>query len=84
MTAVIKPMPLRSAVEGGYSLDDFEIDEKARTIPVAKARDLTANDLVDKIVTGVLYKNPGMPEFQRSYAAIVARAQEDAAKGGKR
>ena len=59
-------------------------DEKARTIPVAKARDLTANELVDKIVTGVLYKNPEMPEFQRSYAAIVARAQEDAAKGGKR
>jgi len=32
MTAVIKPMPLRSAVEGGYTLDDFEIDEAAGTI----------------------------------------------------
>jgi IS5 family transposase len=32
MTAVIKPGPLRPAVEGGYSLDDFEIDEDHKTI----------------------------------------------------
>jgi IS5 family transposase len=29
MTAVIKPPPLRPAVEGGYTLDDFDIDETA-------------------------------------------------------
>ena len=31
-TAVIKPPPLRPAVEGGYSLDDFDIDEDAGTV----------------------------------------------------
>ncbi|HEX2299549.1 MAG TPA: IS1182 family transposase [Pseudonocardiaceae bacterium] len=32
MTAVIKPPPLRPAVEGGYTLDDFDIDETTGTI----------------------------------------------------
>jgi hypothetical protein len=32
MTAVIKPAPLRPAVEGGYRLDDFDIDRKAGTV----------------------------------------------------
>ena len=32
MTAVIKPPPLRPAVKGGYSLDDFDIDEATKTI----------------------------------------------------
>jgi IS5 family transposase len=32
MSAVIKPLPLRPAVPGGYSLDDFEIDESAGTV----------------------------------------------------
>jgi hypothetical protein len=32
MTAVIKPPPLRPAVEGGYTLDDFDIDETAGTV----------------------------------------------------
>ncbi len=32
MTAVIKPPPLRPAVEGGYTLDDFAIDEIAGTV----------------------------------------------------
>jgi IS5 family transposase len=32
MTAIIKPPPLRPAVEGGYTLDDFDIDEPAGTI----------------------------------------------------
>lgn len=32
MTAVIKPPPLRPAVEGGYTLDDFTIDETAGTV----------------------------------------------------
>jgi IS5 family transposase len=31
MTATIKPPPLRPAVEGGYTLDDFAIDEAAGT-----------------------------------------------------
>ena len=32
LTAVIKPPPLRSAVTGGYTLDDFVIDLDARTV----------------------------------------------------
>jgi IS5 family transposase len=32
MTAVIKPPPLRPAVEGGYTLDDFDIDHTAGTV----------------------------------------------------
>lgn len=32
MAAVIKPPPLRPAVEGGYTLDDFAIDETAGTV----------------------------------------------------
>jgi IS5 family transposase len=32
MTAVIKPPPLRPAVEGGYTLDDFAIDQPAGTV----------------------------------------------------
>ncbi len=30
--AVIKPLPLRPAVPGGFDLDDFEIDEEAATV----------------------------------------------------
>lgn len=32
MTAVIKPPPLRPAVEGGFTLDDFTIDLEAATV----------------------------------------------------
>ena len=32
MTAVIKPPPLRVAVTGGYTLDDFDIDTTTRTV----------------------------------------------------
>jgi hypothetical protein len=31
--AVIKPPPLQPAVEGGYTLDDFAIDEPAAPSP---------------------------------------------------
>jgi hypothetical protein len=31
-TPVIKPMPLRPAVEGGFTLDDFTVDEDAATV----------------------------------------------------
>ena len=30
--AVIKPIPLRSAVEGGFTLDDFTVDHEQRTL----------------------------------------------------
>ena len=32
MHAVIKPPPLRTAVQGGYSIDDFDIDTQAATV----------------------------------------------------
>ena len=32
MDAVIKPPPVRTAVEGGYSIDDFDIDTQAATV----------------------------------------------------
>jgi Transposase DDE domain len=32
MTAVIKPMPLRPAVDGGFTLDDFDVDEAAGAV----------------------------------------------------
>jgi IS5 family transposase len=32
MTALIKPMPLRPAVDGGFTLDDFDIEEDAGTV----------------------------------------------------
>lgn len=31
-TPVIKPWPLRPAIEGGFTLDDFTVDEAARTV----------------------------------------------------
>lgn len=44
MTAVIKPLPLRPAVEGGYTIDDFEIDESARTITCPEGITVKIND----------------------------------------
>jgi len=43
-TAVIKPIPLRSAVPGGFTLDDFTIDHTARTAtcPNGITRTITA------------------------------------------
>ncbi len=32
MTAIIKPGPLRPAIAGGFTLDDFDIDEQAGTV----------------------------------------------------
>ena len=43
-TAVIRPGPLRPAVEGGFTIDDFTIDEQAGTVtcPNGIARHITA------------------------------------------
>ena len=42
-TAIIKPVPLRPAVAGGFTLDDFTIDEAAGTVtcPAGVTRTLT-------------------------------------------
>ena len=43
-TAVIKPRPLKSAVEGGFTLDDFAVDETAGTVtcPAGVTRRISA------------------------------------------
>jgi hypothetical protein len=47
-TAVIKPRPLKPAVEGGFTLDDFTVDENAGTVtcPAGVTRHLTAKNAV--------------------------------------
>jgi hypothetical protein len=47
-TAVIKPRPLKPAVEGGFTLDDFTVDEAARavTCPAGITRPITARRTV--------------------------------------
>jgi hypothetical protein len=44
LTAVIKPPPLRAAVAGGFTLDDFTLDETTGTVtcPNVITRHLTA------------------------------------------
>ena len=53
-------------------------DEKARSISTAEAARLPQEELEDKIITGVLHHESGRPEFQRSYASIIDRAQAEA------
>ena len=40
---IIKPTPITPAIEGGFTLDDFEVDEQARTVtcPVGEVRVLS-------------------------------------------
>jgi len=47
-TALIKPWPLRPAVEGGFTLDDFTVDEAAATVscPNRVTRPITATRAV--------------------------------------
>jgi hypothetical protein len=47
-TAIIKPMPLRPAVAGGFTLDDFTVDEDAGTVtcPNGLTRRITASRTV--------------------------------------
>lgn len=47
-TAVIKPIPLRAAVEGGFTMDDFTIDHDLRTVtcPNGLTRNITAKGRV--------------------------------------
>jgi 2-oxoglutarate ferredoxin oxidoreductase subunit beta len=52
-------------------------DDRARSIPVARAAKLSPDELADKIVTGVLHEDKTAPEFQQTYAAS-ARAQTEA------
>jgi hypothetical protein len=46
--AVIKPKPLQPAVPGGFTIDDFTVDEQARTVtcPAGITRQVTARNAV--------------------------------------
>jgi 2-oxoglutarate ferredoxin oxidoreductase subunit beta len=43
-------------------------DEKDRTVTKLKASKMAPAELVNKIVTGILYEEKNVPEFQRTYA----------------
>jgi hypothetical protein len=55
-TPIIKPLPLRPAVEGGFTAEDFTVDEDARTVtcPNGLTRTMTKNRTV---TFGVACKN---------------------------
>jgi 2-oxoglutarate ferredoxin oxidoreductase subunit beta len=65
----------RNAPGGVCGMLDAEL---ARSLPVTEASRLTPEELEGRIVTGVLRKETGRPEFLRSYATIVDRAQAEA------
>jgi hypothetical protein len=46
--AIIKPWPLRPAIAGGFTLDDFDVDEPARTVtcPNEVTRSITTSRAV--------------------------------------
>jgi 2-oxoglutarate ferredoxin oxidoreductase subunit beta len=54
-------------------------EEKARSVDFCDATLLAPEELRGKIVTGVLHRDTGRPEYQRSYADLMARAQAEAA-----
>jgi 2-oxoglutarate/2-oxoacid ferredoxin oxidoreductase subunit beta len=56
-------------------------DTKARSVSVNQAAKLPPEERRGKIVTGILHEDKDAPEFQTSYAAIVARAEEQEATG---
>jgi 2-oxoglutarate ferredoxin oxidoreductase subunit beta len=58
-------------------------DAKARSVTVTQAAKMPVEALAGKIVTGILHDDSEAPEFQATYAAVVARAQAAAAAGRK-
>ncbi len=69
-TAVIKPKPLKPAVEGGFTLDDFTVDEAARTVtcPAGITRPITA-------ARSVTWPDHPAPHSTRPLAATPATCQ---------
>lgn len=50
-------------------------DQRARSVTKSQAAKLSSEELLNKIVTGVLYRDTNAPEYLDSYAQVVARAQ---------
>ena len=75
----VVPCPMeygkRNAPGGSIAMLD---DEKARSISTTDAARLPQEELEGKIITGVLHRESGRPEFQRSYASIIDQAQAEA------
>lgn len=70
MTAVIKPQPLRPAVPGGFTLDDFAIDLDARTVTCPEAVTVTISPA-------------GTARFGAQCQACPVRRQCTTARGGR-
>lgn len=64
---------------GKAKVVDMLEDGRARSIAIAKAASMSSEELLGKIVTGVLHEDATAPEFQQSYAAA-ARSQVEAAQ----
>ena len=52
-------------------------DLKTRSLPVKEAEGMSPEELEGRIVTGLLHQDATMPEFQSSYAAMVARVEDE-------
>jgi 2-oxoglutarate/2-oxoacid ferredoxin oxidoreductase subunit beta len=62
----------------GNVLDMLD-QQRAQSISKSKADQLPPEELVDKIVTGVLHRNAKAPEFQKAYADMAALIQAEEA-----
>ncbi len=63
--AVIKPWPVRPAVPGGFTLDDFHLDEQNRTLtcPAGQTRPVQRDG---KVKFGTLCRGCPLCHFSRS------------------
>jgi len=72
--------------ESGNALAMLD-DARARSITKEKADKLPAEELADRIVTGILHEDPEAPEFGQAYEALVreqAGAEIDTAPKGEK
>jgi 2-oxoglutarate/2-oxoacid ferredoxin oxidoreductase subunit beta len=61
------------------SVLDMLDEQRAQSLSKSKAEQLPSEELIGKIVTGVLHRNAKAPEFQRAYADTAARIQAEEA-----
>ena len=53
------------------------MDKKERAVPVAKARDMSAEELNDRIVIGEFTNRHDIPEFTERYDALIQKVQAE-------
>jgi 2-oxoglutarate ferredoxin oxidoreductase subunit beta len=61
------------------SVLDMLDEQRAQSLSKSKAEQLPSEELIGKIVTGVLHRNAKAPEFQKAYADTAARIQAEEA-----